>query len=164
MGYKLPKEMHPEFGNIVKAAADDFGDELTSLQIVSLFRKEYLELEGKYKLISHSFKEVRGEDGDVDSCFEGVVSVNGEPKNIVGYGNGPINSFCKALNSIGLADLDFVNYHEHAVGNGSTAKAICYIEVERGDGKHFFGAAIHPNVNTAAMLGIICASNRAIRE
>jgi len=164
MGYKLPKEMHPEFGNIVKAAADDFGDELTSLQIVDLFRKNYLNLEGKYKLVSHNFSEVRKADGIIDSCFEGVISVDGVEKNVVGYGNGPINSFCKALNSVGLADLDFVNYHEHAVGNGSTAKAICYIEVERKDGKHFFGAAMHPNVNIAAMLGIICASNRAIME
>lgn len=164
MGYKLPKEMHPEFGNIVKAAADDFGDELTSLQIVDLFRKNYLNLEGRYKLVSHNFSEVRKADGIIDSCFEGVVSVDGVEKTVVGYGNGPINSFCKALNSIGLADLDFVNYHEHAVGSGSTAKAICYIEVERKDGKHFFGAAMHSNVNIAAMLGIICASNRAISE
>ena len=164
MGYRLPKEMHPEFGNIVKAAADDFGDELTSLQIVDLFRKHYLNFEGKYKLIKHSFKEVVQEDGSVESCFEGVVSVDGVEKQIVGWGNGPINSFCKALNQIGLAHLDFVNYHEHAIGDGSTAKAICYIEVKRNDGKHFFGAAIHPNVNIAAMLGVICASNRAISE
>lgn len=162
MGYKLPKEMHPEFGNIVKAEADNFGDELTSLQIVNLFRKEYLELEGRYKLVSHSFSEVVDADGEVTSCFKGVVTDNGERKEIVGYGNGPINSFCKALNSIGLENLNFVDYHEHAVGNGSTAKAICYIEVERADGKHFFGAAMHPNVNIAAMLGVICASNRAV--
>ena len=30
VGYRLPKEMHPEFGNIVKAASDAFGDELKS--------------------------------------------------------------------------------------------------------------------------------------
>ena len=40
VGYNLPKEMHPEFGNIVKAAADEYGDELSSEQIVQLFRKE----------------------------------------------------------------------------------------------------------------------------
>lgn len=164
MGYKLPKEMHPEFGNIVKAAADEFGDELTSLQIVNLFRKEYLELEGKYKLIKHSFSEVVDNDGNATSCFKGIVSVDGENKEVVGYGNGPINSFCKALNCIGLGELDFVNYTEHAVGNGSTAKAISYIEVERKDGKHFFGAAMHPNVNLSAMLAIVCASNRAVTQ
>ena len=43
VGYRLPKEMHPEFGNIVKAASDAFGDELKEEQIVDLFNREYVE-------------------------------------------------------------------------------------------------------------------------
>ena len=48
VGYRLPKEMHPEFGNIVKAASDAFGDELKEEQIVDLFNREYVEFDGKY--------------------------------------------------------------------------------------------------------------------
>lgn len=164
VGYKLPKEMHVEFGDIVKAAADKLGDELTSHQIVNLFRQEYLELKGRYELISHSFSEHRLADGTVESCFRGIVAVDGVPTDVTGFGNGPINSFCKAMNTLGLEKLEFVDYHEHAISNGSTSQAICYIEVKREDGKHFFGAAIHPNVNIAAMLGVICATNRAVRD
>ena len=47
VGYRLPKEMHPEFGNIVKAASDAFGDELKEEQIVDLFNREYVEFDGK---------------------------------------------------------------------------------------------------------------------
>lgn len=63
VGYRLPKEMHPEFGNIVKAASDAFGDELKEEQIVDLFNREYVEFDGKYKLASHSFLEQRELDG-----------------------------------------------------------------------------------------------------
>ena len=91
VGYNLPKEMHPEFGNIVKAAADEYGDELSSEQIVQLFRKEYLDFVGKYQLLRHRFTELNEADGSIHSRFEGEIAVAGEKKSVVGVGNGPID-------------------------------------------------------------------------
>lgn len=161
MGYNLPKEMHPEFGNIVKAAADRYGDELTSKQIVDLFHSEYIDYVGHYTLLRHRFTELNEADGSVHSRFEGAISVVGEEKNIVGIGNGPIDSFFQALDHIGINGYEFVNYHEHAISRGSDALGICYIELKRPDGRHIFGAGIHANINVAALLGILCAINRA---
>ena len=50
VGYYLPKEMHPEFGHMVKEAADEYGDELSASQIVELFNKKYVDYRGKYEL------------------------------------------------------------------------------------------------------------------
>lgn len=161
MGYNLPKEMHPEFGDIVKAAADRYGDELTSQQIVDLFHSEYIDYVGHYTLLRHRFTELNEADGSVHSRFEGAISVAGEEKNIVGIGNGPIDSFFQALDHIGINGYEFVNYHEHAISRGSDALGICYIELKRPDGRHIFGAGIHANINVAALLGILCAINRA---
>lgn len=161
VGYNLPKEMHPEFGNIVKAAADQFGDELSSEQIVTLFHKEYTEYQGKYALLRHRFTEVNAQDGNVHSMFEGAVMVSGKECSLVGVGNGPIDSFFQAMDGIGIKGYEFVNYHEHAISRGSDALGICYIELKKPDGQHIFGAGIHPNVNIAALRGIICAINRA---
>lgn len=161
MGYNLPKEMHPEFGNIVKATADRYGDELTSQQIVDLFHSEYIEYTGRYSLQRHRFTELNDADGSVHSRFEGTIGVDGEEKNIAGVGNGPIDSFFQALDHIGINGYEFVNYHEHAISRGSDALGICYIELKRPDGRHIFGAGIHANINVAALLGIICAINRS---
>ncbi len=161
MGYNLPKEMHPEFGNIVKAAADRYGDELTSQQIVDLFHSEYIDYTGRYSLQRHRFTELNDADGSVHSRFEGTIGVDGEAKNIAGVGNGPIDSFFQALDHIGINGYEFVNYHEHAISRGSDALGICYIELKRPDGRHIFGAGIHANINVAALLGIICAINRS---
>lgn len=163
MGYNLPKEMHPEFGNIVKAAADNFGDELSQEQIVDLFQREYIDFTGRYKLLRHRFTELNEADGTVHSRFEGAINVAGMERNIVGVGNGPIDSFFQALDDAGIIGYEFVNYHEHAVSQGSNAQGICYIELKKPNGKHIFGAGIHPNINVAALLGIICAINRAER-
>lgn len=161
MGYNLPKEMHSEFGNIVKATADRYGDELTSQQIVDLFHSEYIDYTGRYSLQRHRFTELNDADGSVHSRFEGTIGVDGEEKNIAGVGNGPIDSFFQALDHIGINGYEFVNYHEHAISRGSDALGICYIELKRPDGRHIFGAGIHANINVAALLGIICAINRS---
>ena len=161
VGYNLPKEMHPEFGNIVKAAADDYGDELSSRQIVELFKKEYIDLQGKYALVRHRFTELNEADGTIHSRFEGAITIDGVEKYITGVGNGPIDSFFQALAGVGVTGYKFVNYHEHAVSSGSDAQGICYIELKKVNGDHIFGAGIHANINVAALKGIICAINRA---
>ena len=161
VGYNLPKEMHPEFGNIVKAAADAYGDELSSKQIVELFKKEYIDLQGKYALVRHRFTELNEADGTIHSRFEGSITIDGSEKYITGVGNGPIDSFFQALAGVGVTGYKFVNYHEHAVSSGSDAQGICYIELKKSNGDHIFGAGIHANINVAALKGIICAINRA---
>lgn len=161
VGYRLPKEMHPEFGNIVKAASDAFGDELKEEQIVDLFNREYVEFDGKYKLASHSFLEQRELDGITHTRFEGKIDVCGDMKEVAGVGNGPIDSFFQALAGIGVEGYEFVNYHEHAISRGSDAKGICYIELKIPGNGHIFGVGIDSNINVAALLGILCAINRA---
>lgn len=161
VGYRLPKEMHPEFGNIVKAASDAFGDELKEEQIVDLFNREYVEFDGKYKLASHSFLEQRELDGTTHTRFEGKIDVCGDMKEVAGVGNGPIDSFFQALAGIGVEGYEFVNYHEHAISRGSDAKGICYIELKIPGNGHIFGVGIDSNINIAALLGILCAINRA---
>ena len=164
VGYNLPKEMHPEFGNIVKAAADAYGDELSSKQIVELFQKEYIDLQGKYALLRHRFTELNEADGTIHSRFEGSITIDGVEKYITGVGNGPIDSFFQALAGVGVTGYKFVNNHEHAVSSGSDAQGICYIELKKVNGDHIFGAGIHANINVAALKGIICAINRAEAE
>lgn len=161
VGYNLPKEMHPEFGNIVKAAADEYGDELSSEQIVELFQKEYIGFTGKYQLLRHRFTELNEADGSVHSRFEGAIAVNDAEQNVVGVGNGPIDAFFQALSGVGINGYGFVNYHEHAISRGSDAQGICYIELKKPDSSHIFGVGIHSNINVAALKGIICAINRA---
>jgi 2-isopropylmalate synthase len=160
-GYVLPKAMHPEFGHIVKAAADAFGDELSEQQIVELFKREYLEVHGKYSLLNHRFTEFKEDAEDVHSRFDGIISVKGIPHTVSGTGNGPIDAFFQALSLIGVTGYEFVNYSEHAISKGSNAKGICYIELKVPNDGHIFGVGIHSNIIIASLLGILCAINRA---
>ena len=165
VGYNLPKEMHPEFGKLVKAAADAYGDELSASQIVEIFNKEYVNYDGAYELKKHKFSEEASEDENVDAVtiFEGTILANGISMSISGQGNGPIDAFFNALSKIGVEGYEFINYHEHAISKGSNSKAICYIELKKPDGKHIFGVGIAPNINLASLKGVLNAINRSLQ-
>ena len=118
--------MHPEFGAIVKAASDAYGDELKEQQIVELFNKEYTEFKGKYTLLQHRFTELRDMDGTTETRFEGYINENGAIKMIVGSGNGPIDQLLPGTVEPSALPATNCNYHEHAISRGSDALGICY--------------------------------------
>ena len=165
-GYRMPKSMQPEFGDIVKAAADAYGDELNEVQIVSLFNKEFVDLKGKYELVERHFHQAKqSEDAQENpTVFTGVIAVDGQKTDVIGRGNGPIDAFFNALSKVGVTGYKFINYDEHAISVGSNAKAICYIELQKPDGNHIFGVGIHSGIVVASLLGILCAINRAEKQ
>ena len=164
VGYNLPKNMHPEFGNIVKAAADVYGDELNAEQIVQLFNKEYVDFIGTYELRKHKvYEESSNSTAEAHTHFEGVVLVNGEQHEIAGLGNGPIDAFFQALKQVGIIGYEFISYQEHAISRGSDSKAISYIELKVPRNGHIFGVGIAANINLASILGVLNAINRAIK-
>jgi len=163
-GYKMPKAMHPEFGAIVQAETERAGTELLPSQIFQLFEKNYLEVEKRVKLISHTFTEEsrRGQSSWVR--FYGVLDYKGQEINISGEGNGPIDSFFNAIRNLDLGSFHFVDYSEHAISQGSDSKAVAYIHLTTPAGKDIFGVGLSHNINRASLRGIICAINRALAE
>lgn len=162
-GYDLPKSMHPEFGNIVKAEADRTGKELTAEDILELFQNEYLMVKEPYALKKHKIEE-GGQNGNSEVCFTGSLSFHGEEITIEGKGNGPIDAFFNALNKLGISGYEFVSYHEHAISSGSNAKAAAYIMLKKTDGSPIFGVGIESNINIASIKAVLCAINRAVRS
>lgn len=158
-GYHLPKNMHPEFGALVKAECDRLGRELSAEELFGVFRRSYLEIPEKYKLLRHSISESSGDNSTVS--FSGTLSVNGEEHDIAGSGNGPIDAFFQALRELHIPGYEFLSYHEHAITSGSDSNAIAYIELKKPDGKPIFGVGIASNINLASIRGVLNAINRA---
>jgi len=160
-GYSLPKNMHPEFGEIVQRACDKKGKELMSEEIFELFSKEYLEHSGPLVLVKHSFNEEY--DNDTSTVeINGRIIYNGEENQIKGKGNGPVDAFFNALKNIGIDGYEFISYSEHAVSSGADSKAVSYIELKAPNGKNIFGVGTSHNINLAPIRGVVCAINRAI--
>ena len=158
-GYDLPKAMHPEFGALVKAECDKLGRELSPQELMEVFRRNYLDIEQKLWLVRHTITNIDHEQ----ATFEGVIHLVKEDRDVTvhGKGNGPIDAFFKALQSIGVKGFEFVNYSEHSISQGSDSRAICYIELKTPAGRSVFGVGISHGIFKASVRGIICAINRS---
>lgn len=160
-GYTLPKAMHPEFGGMVKAECDRIGRELSSDELFGVFKRNYLDIPVKYRLVGHSILEDSGRDS-AEVHFRGTVEWDGAGQSIHGTGNGPIDAFFQAIKQVGIQDYAFISYHEHAISAGSDSKAIAYIELKAPNGKTVFGVGIESNINMASIQGVLCAINRSM--
>ena len=163
-GFFLPKAMHPEFGNAVKAYCDVKGTGISNDDVYEIFKREYLNVNGPYVLLSHKFNEVSEvNDTSPKVVFEGLLRHNGdEPVTVYGKGNGPVDAFFSALSQVGVSGYSFVDYSEHAISIGSDAKAVSYIQLSDKDGNSIFGVGMSHNINYASIRGILCAINRSI--
>jgi 2-isopropylmalate synthase len=56
-----------------------------------------------------------------------------------------------------------LDYHEHAIGAGADAKAVCYMELRIGN-KELWGVGIHSDIVTASLRAIVSGINRAVEQ
>ncbi|MBQ1554370.1 MAG: 2-isopropylmalate synthase, partial [Clostridia bacterium] len=164
-GYYMPKDMHPEFGYYVKAAADAKGKELTPQEIFDIFDREYLHARSPYALGRHDLYNTNAADDDTSvTRFSGTVKCHNEEIRIEGEGNGPIDAFFDAMKKLNLPKFKFLNYHEHAIGSGADAKACAYVELLTPEGANVFGVGVHSNINVASIKAVVSAVNRALNR
>lgn len=156
---QMPKEMHAEFGKIIKSLADATGEELSSAQLRAAFEQEYLRVTGPY-ILERFHTQQETESATVVSCTA-VLRVDGVAREIHGQGNGPIDAFVHALNQGDLANFKLISYTEHSLQSGSDAQAVAYIQIEMGPHRSFFGAAIESNSELAAIKAVLSALNRS---
>ncbi|MFT8313795.1 MAG: 2-isopropylmalate synthase [Clostridium sp.] len=159
-GFILPKEMHKEFGAIVKEKSDTLGTELSAEQIFELFENEYLDRKTPYTLKSYETESVQNVEDDKNVLnINATINVDGTDKNIEGTGNGPVDAFFNALHASNINGCRFISYDQHALDKGSRSKAVSYIQIENNN-KRYFGVGVSENTNTSSLKALISAINR----
>ena len=154
----LPRRLQIEFSRVVQEAADMSGKELTSQELWALFEAEYLSATGPIAYRSHQLVAASGDGADRERITLQVQD-DGSALTLHGSGTGPIDAAVRAFN----LPIDVVGYHEHAVGSGSDAVAVAYVEVSTGPGSVMFGVGRHSNIITASLLAVVSGINRAFR-
>jgi 2-isopropylmalate synthase len=154
----MPRRLQIEFSQVVQAAADITGKELSSQELWDLFSKEYLAPRAPFAYRSHQL--AASTDGADTERLALSIESDGRVETWHGQGSGPIDAMVKA---IGLP-FDVLSYEEHSRGEGSGAKAVSYIEITTRSRRTLFGAGMHGNIITASLLAILSAVNRAIAQ
>ena len=123
-------------------------------EIWSTFTTEYLPRGGRRQLLAHEITT-----SDHGSSVTAQMLVAGEHHGRR-PGRWPDRAFVAALQADLGIDLDVVDYAEHAVGAGSGALAVAYVETTRADGTVKWGVGMHESILTASLRAVVSAVNR----
>ncbi|NVI88321.1 2-isopropylmalate synthase [Actinomadura sp. BRA 177] len=154
-GLDLPRRLQIEFSRVVQEATDGSGEEITAAELWDLFRAEYLDASGPVSVAGWRTSSTGPHD------FTGVVRVDGDGREHIGSGNGPIDALAGALSSAGIK-VDVLQFVEHSTEPGPDAVAVAYAEC-RVDGVASWGAGRDTSVQTASVEAVLAAVNRAKR-
>ena len=164
-GYHLPKPLQGDFAKIVQNISEAEG-EVSPERIYDTFRNEYIENEEPFQFIYQKLTDI---SEDTENEFERKVELtirdHGEERTIIGYGNGPIDAVKNAFNDNGYHYIHLLDYSEHALTSGSSAKAAAYVQLRaKGTSIIEWGVGVHPNITTATIKAIISAMNRIHKD
>jgi 2-isopropylmalate synthase len=177
----LPRRMQVSFYQVIQALAEKTGKEMTTEDIVSIFKKSYRFGGGVHegRLVLKSFKLSEtlasrppspGKDSsEAGRRFDGKLTVDGAVRLIRGEGNGPLSALLDALRGHLDVNLSVREYSEHSIGEGTAVKAASYIElVKPGTALNdkttggFWGVAVNANIAASALHAVISAANHAL--
>ena len=155
-GIELPKDLQREFGPLANDLVDALGREVTAAELKTMFWREYVERQ--MPLALHHFHA----DG-VEGVFRCRASLrrDGADLAVTGEGNGPIAAFVSALTGAGLPAFEVTDYRQAALGSGTEASAISYVQIRTGDGRLVWGAGVNTHIQLASIEGVVSALNRA---
>lgn len=157
-GLDLPRRLQIEFTRVVQEITDTTGKEITGAEIWEQFDAHYLGQAKPYELVGHQLSH--NATGLDRSTIEAAVKVDGERTVFKGEGGGSVEAFANAMREGLNIDFRVLDYHEHAIGQGADAKAICYMEMLVGD-TELWGVGTHGDIVTASLRAMVSALNRA---
>ncbi len=157
-GFDLPRRLQIEFSKTIQHITEDSGTEVSPVVMWEAFQEAYLPPEPRFRLTSH---ELRSDSTSGRTAITAQLLVDGERRTIDGEGNGPIDAFVKALRSGIGATLDVIDYAEHAMGQGSEAMAVAYVETTSPDAGVLWGVGTDPSTITASLRAVLNAHERS---
>jgi 2-isopropylmalate synthase len=158
----LPRRLQIEFMRVIQGITDTTGTEITPEEIWSAFQATYLTANPALELIEHDTSDHSGTGTAGRTKLQAVIQTHGVKRTIVGFGNGPIAALTDTLARECGIHLQVVDYSEHAIGTGSDATAVAFVEAagETGKGAPVWGVGLHSNILTASLLAVVSAANR----
>ena len=150
-GLHLPRWMQVELAQVVQKASEERSGEIDGATIHRLFMRQFVAEDAAVVLNGYRLDRIDGRD-----VIEAHIVDNGVPCQFRGEGEGALSAFVEGWMRYRGAALSVVDYSEHAVGAGTDAEAVAYVQVNV-DGKRASGAAFDHDTVSASMKAVLAA-------
>lgn len=156
-GINLPDAMKEEVGYLVKGVSDRKHAELTPQNIYQIFEDAYLNIKDVFDIPECHFKQQDGILAEV------TIEQNGEKRIIETAGNGRLDAVSNAIKTYFGISYELASYQEHAISEGSSAKAAAYVEIIC-KGKPFWGVGIDEDIIKSSIAALVSAANKMAKS
>ena len=159
-GYKLPKEMQREFADVIQKISEKQGGEVEPAVIMATFRSEYLERKEPFEYMRAKAYEHSALHDDV--VVELEFKYMGHEYHSEAEGSGPVDAAMIAIKQcVNVLDVAVLNFTEHALSEGTHAKAAAYIQMrDNRSGNVTVGVGVSSNITRASIKAFFSALNR----
>lgn len=156
-GLKLPARMRESMSAIAKRVSDAEHRELKAEDLFRLFEEHFLLPRERFRVGEVHYRQ---EDGITAS----VEIFEGERRSVVtARGNGRLDAVSNAIKRHFDVEYTLVGYEQHAMSDGSGARALSYVGVEM-NGNTSWGAGMHSDIIRSSVCALVCALNNAFSE
>ncbi|MCU7834021.1 MAG: 2-isopropylmalate synthase [gamma proteobacterium symbiont of Taylorina sp.] len=151
---QIPRWLQLEFSQKVQQQTEQSGSELPAVELVDLFKKNYLISKNILQINSYQTIE------DI-SIFN--MTYSGRQMNIQAGGVGILDAFISALSEyFGLA-INIIEYNEQTLQPDSSARAIAFVSLQLAE-KYFSGAAENEDIVLASLNAILQAISEYLTD
>jgi 2-isopropylmalate synthase len=156
-GLQLPRWMQIEASRKVQAHAEQESIEVSPEKIWEIIQKSFMTAEQGYQLNDYSVKR-----NDQNEAIRAILkTADGESLEIKGQGDGALSAFCYALEKALDIQLEIVNYDQHAIGSGTNASAVGYVQVKI-NGERYCGISKDRDIISANLSAILACVNQTV--
>ena len=152
-GLSLPRWMQVELAQLVQKVSEEQAGEVESGAIYKLFRDHFVHDSAPYSLLGYRL------DRDESGLIEVHISEHGNKRSLKGEGEGAISAFAEAWMRYSNQQLNIVDFQEHAIGEGTDAEAVAYVQINIG-GVRVSGVAFDQDTVSASLKALLSALNR----
>jgi 2-isopropylmalate synthase len=150
-GLELPRWLQVDFSTAVQDLAEDSEAEVSSDEIYALFQQTYLMTADRWQLGNYQLLRQDGSDG-----LQVTLTGPGGDLALSGQGNGVVDAFVQAMESVTGRHIVVVEYSEHTLGQSADAEAVCYVQLNI-DGERPCGVGRSHDIVHASLAAILSA-------
>ncbi|MBQ8029096.1 MAG: 2-isopropylmalate synthase [Clostridia bacterium] len=155
--FVLPQKMREDFGYHVKSISDHAHKELLPQEVYEILINDYVNVENNLKLTEFHYVQ---KNGYIKAFVSGEW--NGEEFEVIGKGNGRLDSVVDALAKVTHHQYVLETYTEHALEVSSKSQAASYVGLKEENGKVTWGVGIDSDIIVSSVKALVSAINRMV--